>query len=355
MTLFGVVRTLSSSASSSSSASASGFSIISSSDQRNAISINNNWILKSNSLSIIASSSYCLLRFSSTTKRCRIRHRHRQPKWISCNSSSSPSIGDADHHYHHHDEFYESSLLISETLWHYRSVNKGFREDMKWQPFNHLPPFSLPATGPRPDLSLLGQTFLRRFPNPTFFLKVSCHGDFLLPISVGEFAIEKLVDASRRDNNNDSEGCPDLYQFVSNVAQELGYQIKMVKITRRVVNTYFAELCFSKAGENEILSVDMRPSDAINVAYRCKAPIYVSKQVLLEDAIRISYGMGRPQSRKSPYDVTLDSAADGPDLLSEELRLVNNMNLASEEERYNDAAMLRDKLTKLRKSEHEHS
>lgn len=76
----------------------------------------------------------------------------------------------------------------------------------------------------------------------------------------------------------------------------------MVKITERVVNTYFARLFFSKvmkstnliflrkysnfrifplyvifqgsyylqAGENDILSVDARPSDAINVANRCK-------------------------------------------------------------------------------------
>ncbi len=34
------------------------------------------------------------------------------------------------------------------------------------------------------------------------------------------------------------------------------------------------------------------------------------------------------------------SAADGPDVLSEELDLVKNMNLAIREERYNDAGMI---------------
>lgn len=36
----------------------------------------------------------------------------------------------------------------------------------------------------------------------------------------------------------------------------------------------------------------------------------------------------------------LSSAADGPDILSEELDLVNNMNLAIKEERYKDAGIL---------------
>ncbi|CAL5441362.1 unnamed protein product [Camellia sinensis] len=50
----------------------------------------------------------------------------------------------------------------------------------------------------------------------------------------------------------------------------------------------------------------------------------------------------------------ISSAADGPDLLAEELDLVRNMNLAVKEERYNDAAMWRDKLMKLLESRHEH-
>ncbi|KAK6924541.1 hypothetical protein RJ641_010741 [Dillenia turbinata] len=52
--------------------------------------------------------------------------------------------------------------------------------------------------------------------------------------------------------------------------------------------------------------------------------------------------------RHSCYDVSLDSAADGPDTLAVELNLVRNMKLAVNEEQYNDAAMWRDKLTDLR-------
>ncbi|PKI74436.1 hypothetical protein CRG98_005200 [Punica granatum] len=124
----------------------------------------------------------------------------------------------------------------------------------------------------------------------------------------------------------------------------------MVRITERVVNTYFARLYFSKPGETELFSVDARPSDAINVAYRCQVPVYVNKQIVLTDAIRIGYGADRSRDARPVYDVSLDSAAEGPDILVEELDLVKSMNLAIKEERYIDAAMWRDKLRKLRKS-----
>ncbi|GKV45139.1 hypothetical protein SLEP1_g52253 [Rubroshorea leprosula] len=62
----------------------------------------------------------------------------------------------------------------------------------------------------------------------------------------------------------------------------------------------------------------------------------------------------RVHDRKPTYDVFLDSAADGPGLLSGELELVRNIDLAVKEERYDDAAMWRDKLMKLRNSQDDH-
>ncbi|KAH0973604.1 hypothetical protein GBA52_025760 [Prunus armeniaca] len=201
---------------------------------------------------------------------------------------------------------------------------RGFKEETKWQSSGKLRPFSAQANRSRNLFDTLGRNFLQRFQNPTIFLKISCDGDFLLPIVVGEFAIENLIDAQWGDENGDS---PDQFQFVSNLVDKLGYQVNMVRITERVMSTYFAGLCFSKV-----------------------VPIYVNKQIVSTDAVRISYGMGRVRDTKSAYDVSLDSAADGPDFLIQELELVNNISLAIKEERYKDAAMWRDKLIKLRKS-----
>lgn len=267
---------------------------------------------------------------------------------VSRNSSKGRFGGRSGNAHDRNDrDFLEASLLLSETMLHYRMRRQGYREERKWPSPHQSTPFSVQLKKPRVNVDLIGESFLRRFQNPTIFLKISCDGDFLLPIIVGEFAIEKLIDPQWEDKNGDS---PDQFNFIRDLVEKLGYQVTMVRITERVVNTYFARLYFSKPGKNDILSVDARPSDAINVANRCKAPIFVSRQIVLEDAIKIGYGMGRTRDTKSTYDVSLDSAADGPDILSEELYLVKNMNFAIREERYKDAAMWRDKLVKLRES-----
>ncbi|XP_039161628.1 bifunctional nuclease 2 isoform X2 [Eucalyptus grandis] len=245
---------------------------------------------------------------------------------VSCRSSrgspgggsSCPDDGDGYGYGDDDGDYLQASLLLAETISHYRMRRRGYQVDVRSQLSSQLHPFAVKARGPSVD-----QGFLHRFQSPTIFLKIVCDGDFLLPIVVGEFAIEKLIDALRSGEDGD---CADQFDFVKDLTDKVGFEIKMVRITQRVANTYFARLYFSKV------------------------PIYVNKQIVLRDAIGFSYGTGRTRDRKPVYDVLLDSASDGPDALAEELHIVKNMNLAIKEERYNDAALWRDKLMKLRKS-----
>ncbi|XP_052197887.1 bifunctional nuclease 2 isoform X2 [Diospyros lotus] len=239
-------------------------------------------------------SSSSLLRFSF---RLGLSHRHcgrSKSVLICCKSSRSFGPESDDNGGPDHD-YVEAFVLLSETIRHYRMRMQGFQEEAKWQ--------SSAQSFPRNEVSSIGPAFLRHFQSPTIFLKISCDGDFLLPIIVGEFAIEKLIDSS---NEDDSWDCPNQFQLVRNLVEHLGYRVTMVRITERVVNTYFARIFFSKPGENDILSVDARPSDAINVAKRCMAPIYVNKQIVLTDGFRIAYGIGRTRNPNSIYDVSLD-------------------------------------------------
>ncbi|XP_024181621.1 bifunctional nuclease 2 isoform X3 [Rosa chinensis] len=256
----------------------------------------------------------------------RLKRRHRGLKSIRITCNSSPHDGSLNSD-HQNYEYIQASLLLSETISHYRMQKRGFQEETNWNSSGKLRPFSVRATRPRNVLDTLDRNFLHRFQSPTIFLKISCDGDFLLPIVVGELAIENLINSHWGDEFGDS---PDQFQFVKNLVEKLDHQVNM-------------------PGKSDILSVDARPSDAINVAYRCKAPIYVNKQIVLKDAVRLSYGMGRMRDMKSTYDVSLDSAADGPNFLAQELVLVKKIELAIKEERYKDAAMWRDELVKLRK------
>ncbi|KAL9229572.1 hypothetical protein vseg_005024 [Gypsophila vaccaria] len=232
----------------------------------------------------------------------------------------------------------------ADTVKHHHLRKEGFPEDTKQLPA-HFAPLSTQVRGLRSSVNSVELSILKRFRHPTMFLKISCEGDFLLPIVVGEFAVESLLDSVDEEDHMDYLN---QFEFARELVVELGYEVKMVKITKRVVSTYFARIYFGKVGRTETFSVDARPSDAVNVAIRCKAPIYVNKDIVSADAIRIAYANGRMFGAKPVYDVLLDSPVEGPDSLIEELKFMWNMKLAVEEERYGDAAKWRDELAKLR-------
>ncbi|XP_076898736.1 bifunctional nuclease 2-like [Bidens hawaiensis] len=279
--------------------------------------------------------SYSAIQLKHCRRRCS------KPVVISCNYSSRGGRSDD---YEYDDDYLEAALLMTETVLHHQMRVQGSQEVMKWQPSLKFFPLLGQAKGFRSNNPTIGPELLSQFRSPTIFLKISCDcdGDYLLPIIVGEYAVEKLISSSLED-----EGFPNHFQLVRNIVGRLGYQVKLVQITERVGSIYNANICFHKPGTEDI-RVDARPSDAINVAKRCSAPIYVSKQIVLADAIKIVYKTGKLHDRKPTYDVYLDSAIDGPDKLAEELDLVTKMKLAVKEERYNDAAMWRDKLLELR-------
>ncbi|XP_020978516.1 bifunctional nuclease 2 isoform X1 [Arachis ipaensis] len=263
------------------------------------------------------------------------RLRCRKSVLISCDSSRGPSrtrssFGD------HHDDYLEASLLLSETISHYHMWRHRSQEELQWKSSTPSIPIAVQGRNLRSDNNLMRQSFLQRFQNPTIFLKISCDGDYILPIVVGKVAIEKLIDPEVEENGV----CPDQFQLAKNVVERLDHEVIMVRITERVVSTYFARVYLSQPGKSNIISVDARPSDAINIANRCKAPIYVSKQIVLADAIRLGYGMGRAHNKRPTYDVVLDSAVDGPDLVAEELSMMNNMHIAIKQEKFEDAVGL---------------
>ncbi|KAK8472067.1 hypothetical protein PHAVU_002G103800 [Phaseolus vulgaris] len=233
------------------------------------------------------------------------RLRCRRSILISCNSSHRRSSSDDSLS----NDYLEASLLLSETFSHYHMWKKRFQAEFQWKSSTPSIPLS------RTDSSLLRHGFLQRFQNPTIFLRISCDGDYILPIVVGQIAIEKLMDA---EFQRESEDCPDQFQFVKNLVGRLDHEVIM-------------------PAKSDLVSVDARPSDAINLANRCKAPIYVSKQIVFTDAIRIGYGMGRVRNKKAIYDVLLDSPVDGPDLVAQELSMMHNMHIAIEQERFKDA------------------
>ncbi|KAG6473477.1 hypothetical protein ZIOFF_067393 [Zingiber officinale] len=118
-------------------------------------------------------------------------------------------------------------------------------------------------------------------------------------------------------------------------------QVQVVRVTKRVNEAYFAQLYVSKVGnEKETISFDLRPSDAINLAVRCKVPVQVHRHLAYTDGMRV-VEPSKPVMQAPPLDGMLFMELDRPDgqpcMETEEFGLIQNMLNAAIEERYKDA------------------
>lgn len=77
---------------------------------------------------------------------------------------------------------------------------------------------------------------------------------------------------------------PLTYDLVKNIIESLGGTVKSVAIIDKKDNAYIAEIIIEKDGEE--LRIDSRPSDAINIALRFDAPIYLEESVVQKVNIR---------------------------------------------------------------------
>ena len=90
------------------------------------------------------------------------------------------------------------------------------------------------------------------------------------------------------------------HDLVANLLRELGAELERVVITDLRDNTFYAVLEL-RAGEGE-LAIDSRPSDAIALAVRLGAPIFVEPQVLEKSAADPNGDDERDPSAKKSFD-----------------------------------------------------
>jgi bifunctional DNase/RNase len=108
---------------------------------------------------------------------------------------------------------------------------------------------------------------------PIIILKDST-GDEVLPIWVGIFEANAIA----MQMENIIAPRPMTHDLLRNVIEGLQARILKVEITDLRDNTFFAVINLDRNGES--LSIDSRPSDAMALALRVGAPIFVQKGVL---------------------------------------------------------------------------
>lgn len=98
----------------------------------------------------------------------------------------------------------------------------------------------------------------------------------LLPIPIGEFEAAAI----RMRLENDGPIRPISYDLLSSMVDDLAVNVRQVVIHNVRHSTYYARVVIEK--DHTIKDVDARPSDAIALALRTDAPIYVSHALLDE-------------------------------------------------------------------------
>jgi len=101
-----------------------------------------------------------------------------------------------------------------------------------------------------------------------------------LPIWIGSAEASSII----RKIENLSVSRPMTHDLIISIVEKAGYEISKVEINDVEKETYYATI-FLTSKEKETLEIDSRPSDAIAVAIRVNAPIYVNAKVLSSGSV----------------------------------------------------------------------
>ena len=139
---------------------------------------------------------------------------------------------------------------------------------------------------------------------------------------------------------------PLTHDLMKNVLDFMECRLRRVEVCDLREGTFYARLVLDRDGED--MTLDSRPSDAIALALRCSAPIYVAEQVM-EEAGKIldteTEGEGT-----GPEDAAEGGQEKPEKDLSPLEALERRLRQAVEAERYEEAANLRDQIRQIRHS-----
>ena len=131
------------------------------------------------------------------------------------------------------------------------------------------------------------------------------------------------------------------HDLLKNMVLNFDSTIKKILISDLTEGTFYARIVFERG--DQLHEIDARPSDAIALAVRFGAPIYVNEQVLKEAGITTEL-----EEQKGEKSTTTQTEEAGGKEMSRLEELENELHTAIETENYEKAAKLRDQISKLK-------
>lgn len=116
---------------------------------------------------------------------------------------------------------------------------------------------------------------------------------------------------------------PLTHDLLKTVITELGGKVSSVIINDLSDDIFYARLVFDVDGRH--VEIDSRPSDAIAIAVRLKAPIFVAESVMEQAGVSVKEGVDLDESASATRDQT--TAADNLDVYRD---FINNLDALDE-------------------------
>eukprot|EP00210_Caulerpa_lentillifera_P007666 g7317.t1 len=162
--------------------------------------------------------------------------------------------------------------------------------------------------------------------------------DSILNMYIGEFEYKQILQSI----NEHETSRPMSYDFMRNSLRSLGFRVIQIRVTELVGHTYHARVFYKSKSSKDVISVDARPSDAVNLAIRFSAPLFVHREIAQRMATLTQSGV-----RRTHGDVVK--------LCHDEIKLHQDptvmlklqMQMAIVQERYDEAAELRDEIDRV--------
>ena len=130
--------------------------------------------------------------------------------------------------------------------------------------------------------------------------------------------------------------------FIS-VLEKTGVTVERIEITDLKDRTFYARIILKQGIKK--LTVDSRPSDALGIASRLKCPVYIAEAIVDEAGVAVSL------VSDDEIQLQVGEEEEGEPEIHEEdeekNRLEEQLKKAVEEENYEEAARIRDRLKEL--------
>jgi bifunctional DNase/RNase len=132
---------------------------------------------------------------------------------------------------------------------------------------------------------------------------------------------------------------PLTHDLLISIIKRFDTKVVRVEITELKDGTFYGRLILNKNGKD--VSIDSRPSDCLALAVRVKCPIFIDEMVVDQAGVSVNIVEEAAEAAMSTKSREIE------DELNE---LKKRLDKAVEEENYEEAAMLRDRINELEKN-----